>query len=145
MRWSEQVAHVVVVGGMLVGVSHDETNRASSRLSLERAAQNFHSVGFVPACCHAALSGPAPVELALDEVDVDVDAGRQTVYHSSHGFSMALPESRKCEYVAESVTHVSGDLFPNGHQDVIPKQCDILQLLVVLLMTVWGILSNPSD
>ena len=42
------------------------------------------------------------------------------------------------EYVAESVTHVSGDLFPNGHQDVIPKRCDILQLLIVFLMTVWG-------
>ena len=61
-------------------------------------------IGYNPKGC-----SPATVQFVLDKLHVDVYACREAVYYAAYGSSVAFPECCKCEYVAESVSHVEND------------------------------------
>ena len=105
MRRTKQVAHVVVVGRVLVGVSHLKAYGTARRLAFKHAAQQLHAVGFVATCGYGALSGTAAVQLALYEVEVYVYACRHAVYHSTHCRAVAFTVCGEREYVSECVSH----------------------------------------
>ena len=44
VRRAEDVAHIVVVGGALVGIADNEAYGTSRRLSLEHSAEQLHTV-----------------------------------------------------------------------------------------------------
>lgn len=101
MRWSEQVPHVVVVLRVLVGVPYNKAYRATCRLTLEHAAQQFHLVWLFPAGSDAALSRASAVQLLLNEVRVYADACRHAVHHAADGLTVALAECGQPEYVSK--------------------------------------------
>ena len=105
MRGTEEAAHVLVVLRVLVVVAHDEPDGAACGFAFEDAAEQFHLVGFVARRGDVALSGAPTVELGLNEVQVDVDAGRHAVDDAANGRAMALAEGGQPEYVAKSVLH----------------------------------------
>ena len=47
MRRAEELAHVIVVGGVLIGVSHHEAYGASSGFAFEDATEEFDAVGLL--------------------------------------------------------------------------------------------------
>lgn len=54
-----------------------------------------------------ALSGPATIQLLLDEFGIDFNTGRHAVDNASHRWSMTLAEGCQREDMPESVTHDS--------------------------------------
>ena len=75
---------------MLVRVAHNEADRTACRLALEDTAEQFHVVCLIACCRNVALTRTPTVQLLLDEVDIDVDAGRHTVNNTANGLTMAL-------------------------------------------------------
>ena len=75
---------------MLVGVAHLKSDRTPRGFSLKHPTEDLHPVGFLPACGDGTLSWSATVKLMLYEVEIDVDAGRHTVNHTSHRLAMTL-------------------------------------------------------
>lgn len=86
---------------MLVGVPYYEAYWATCRLALEHTAQQFHLVWLFPASGDTALSGAPAVQFLLDEVFVNADACRHAVHYTADGFTVALAESSKPEYVSK--------------------------------------------
>lgn len=97
------MAHVLVVGTMLVGVPDEEADWASGCASLEYAAQNLHLVLFLACGCQTTLSGATACQFALDKIKVYFYAGRHSVNHTANACSVALAKSGETEYVAKSV------------------------------------------
>lgn len=94
MRGSEYVAHVVVVTGVLVGVTHYETDGTTCRHAFEDATQQFYLVFFLTCCRDLALSGTATVQLGLNEIHVNRYTCWHTVDDTSNGLTVTLTESR---------------------------------------------------
>lgn len=93
---------------MLVGISYDETYGASRRFAFKHAAEQFHMVGFIASCSYSALSRSPSIELALDEVYVNIYTCGHAVYHSAYSLSVAFTECGQCEYVTVCVSHING-------------------------------------
>ena len=94
MRGSEHVAHVVVVTGVLVGVTHYEADGTACRHAFEDATQQFYLVFFLTRCRDFALSRTATVQLCLNEVYVNGYTCWHTVDDTSNGLAVTLTESR---------------------------------------------------
>lgn len=103
MRWSEEAAHVLIILRVLISVAHDEANGATSRFALKHTAQNLDLVGFVATSGNSALPRSATVQFALDERQVDVDAGRHAVDNATNGFAVALAKGGQREDVAKCI------------------------------------------
>ena len=88
---------------MLISVTHYESYRASCRLALEHPAKQFNLVGLVARCGYGALSWTAAIKLALDELQVDIYAGRHAVYYTSHSLSVTLAKRCKPENLSETI------------------------------------------
>ena len=97
MRRTEQLTHIIVVVGVLVGVTHDEADGASRRLALKHTTQQFHLILLLSACRDAALSWTAPVKLRLDECQVNSDACRHAVDNAANSLPVALAKRRQSE------------------------------------------------
>ena len=103
MGGTEQAAHVLVVLRVLVGVPDDEADGTASGLAFEDAAEQLHLVGLVARGGDLALSWATAVQLALDEVHVDVDACGHAVYDAADGFAVALTKGCQPEYGSETI------------------------------------------
>ena len=82
---------------MLVLVVHHEADGCSSGLPFEHAAEQFHAVLLLPVCGDAALSGPSSVQFVLNEVHVNLDAGRHSVDNAANSRPVALAEGGQRE------------------------------------------------
>ena len=102
------MAQVLVVLRVLVGVSDDKPDGTACRLAFKDPAEQFHPISLLTGRSELALSWSSPVELLLDEVQVDVDACRHTVDHTTDSLAMALSKGGQCEEVSERVTHLVG-------------------------------------
>ena len=100
---SEDVAQVVVVGGVVLGVAHEKSDGCAGGAALKDAGEKLHLVGFAAWGGEAALSRPAAVELLLDEVGVDVDAGGHAVDDAAYADAVAFAEGGEAEELSEGV------------------------------------------
>ena len=107
MGGTKDIAHVIIVGRVLVLVADNEADGTSSRLAFKHPAQQFHLVLLITAGGNTALAGTSAVEFLLNEIHVDVNACRHTVDNPSDGCSVALAKCGQPEYGSKSVTHVS--------------------------------------
>ena len=92
MGGAEHFAHILIVLGVLVGVAHNKSDRATCRFTFEHATEQLKLVSLLTACGYRALTWATTVKLRLDEVKVDVNASRHAVHHSTHGLAMTLAE-----------------------------------------------------
>ena len=92
MRRAEEVADILVVIGMLVLVPYHKTDGASGGLTLEDTRKALHLVRFLSAGSECRLSRTAAVQLLLDEVHVDGDAGREAVNYTTHTGTVRFTE-----------------------------------------------------
>ena len=63
MGGAKEVAQVVVVVGMLILVSHQETDGTAGGFSFKNAGKNLHFVSFLARRRQSALTGAATVKL----------------------------------------------------------------------------------
>ena len=103
MRGAEELPHIIVVGGLLLGVAHQEPYGGAGGLALKDAGEEFHLVGFRPLSGEHTLTGTTASHLALQEVDIYIDAGGHSVNHSSDARAVAFAEGGEPEYVSKSV------------------------------------------
>ena len=71
--------------------------------ALKDAGEKLHLVGFAAWGGEAALSRPAAVELLLDEVGGDVDAGGHAVDDAAYADAVAFAEGGEAEELSEGV------------------------------------------
>ena len=103
VRGTEHVAHVLVVGTVLVGVPHHEAYGATRGTALKDTAEDFHTVLLLACRGETALPRATACQFALDEVHVHGDACRHAVDYTSYGFAMTFAEGGQTEYVAKCV------------------------------------------
>ena len=101
MRRTEEVADILVVVGMLVLVPYDETDGATRRFSFEDARKEFYLVRFLTTGGEQGLSRATSVQLLLDEVHVDGDAGRKAVNHATHTGTVRFAERGQAEDISK--------------------------------------------
>jgi hypothetical protein len=101
MAGTKDVAKILVVVGMLIGIAHEEAYGMARGQSLEYAAQQFHLVSLLPGGDQSTLPRPATIEFALYEVHIDLNAGRHAIDDSANGGAVALSERRQAKYMAE--------------------------------------------
>ena len=106
MRRAEHFTHVVIVGGALVVVPDHKANGAACRLSVHHSAEQFHFVVFFAVGGNSALSGFPAVQLMLDEIHVDIHAGRHAVNDTTYGFAVAFAKGGQGEYFSKCVAHL---------------------------------------
>ena len=114
MRRAEHVAQIVVVAGVLIGVSNDETDGRTGRTALKHAAEQLNLVGLFARRGDAALARSSASQLVADELHIDTYARRHPVYHSSYGLTVAFAERSEPEYVAECISHFAMLYIPAG-------------------------------
>ena len=105
MRRTKKATHVVVVFGVLVGVSHHETNGRACAFAFEHTAKQLHLVGLITTRGELALTRPTPIKLRLDKVYIYIDARRHTIYHASDGWPMAFAKGGEGEKISKCVAH----------------------------------------
>ena len=105
MAGTENVAQVVVVSRMLIGVANQETNGTARGLAFEYARKQFHTVSLLPSCGETALAWATAVQFVLQEIKVNGDVGRHSVDDSANAFAVAFPKGGQREKVSESVAH----------------------------------------
>jgi hypothetical protein len=105
VRGPEGVLEVLVRARARVGVAHQDGDRRAERLPLEQAGENLGPVRLIARCGDAALTGPAPVEIALDFLDRELQAWRAPVDHHAHPAAMRFAEGRDAEEVTERGRH----------------------------------------
>ncbi len=108
-------------------VAHQERDRRPQREAVAHAREDLDRVGLAPLGGDGALPGAAAVELALDLLDGDRQAGRAAVDHHADGGAVRLPEGRHPKHRPEAVpAHRSvcpgrsrschGDRFSRQHE-----------------------------
>ena len=107
MGRTEQTAHVLIVLAVLVGVADKEAYWGAGRLAFEDAAEKLDLVGFLAVGGYVALTWASAVELALDEVDVDVDACWHAVDDTTNGWTVAFAEGCQAEKITECIAHIN--------------------------------------
>ena len=100
---SEDVAQVVVVGGMVLGVAHEKSDGGAGGASFKDAGEEFDLIGFAAWGGEAALSRSAAIELVLNEIGVDVDAGGHAVDDAAYADAVAFAEGGEAEELSEGV------------------------------------------
>ena len=138
---SENVAQVVVVGGVVLGVAHEKSDGGAGGAALKDAGEKFDLIGFAAWGGEAALSRSAAVELVLNEIGVDVDAGGHAVDDAAHADAVAFAEGGEAEELSEGV-HGVGDerrgpmRKDGGGEDPPPSVGASVGKLVMVMMTV---------
>ena len=103
MRGTEYVAHILVVLRVLIGVTHDEADGTTRRLALEDPTEQFHLIGFLARGRDLTLSWATAIELCLDKVHIDIDAGRHAVNNATYSLTMTLAKGRQPEYISKTI------------------------------------------
>lgn len=93
MAGAEQIAHVLIVGGMLVGIVHHKADGLAGGAPFKRSAEYLYPVGLLACRGEPALSGTAAVKLVLDKVQIHGNAWRHSVYDASDGLAVAFSKS----------------------------------------------------
>jgi len=97
VRGTEHVAHILVILAVLVGIAHQETDGATSRLALEDATEELYFVLLLAGSSEFTLPGLASGQFALNKGHIDLDASRHTVDDTSNGRTMTLTERGETE------------------------------------------------
>ena len=97
------MAHVLVVGTVLVGVPYHEAYGATGCTSFKYSAEQFHTVLLLACRGKAALPWASACQFALNEIKVHFYAGRHAVNNATYSFAMTLAKGGKSEYVAKCV------------------------------------------
>ena len=107
MGGTEERAQVLIVLRVLILVSDDEADGGAGRAPFEDAAEQLYVVGLGALGGQRALAGAAAVELALYEVEVDLDACGHAVDDAADGRPVAFAKGGQCEQMSERVAHTS--------------------------------------
>ena len=105
MGRTEHIADIGIIVGMLVGVAHQETNRASCRLAFEDTRQQLHLITFLSASGDAALSRTTTIEFRLDKVQINSYACRHAIHHTTDTGTMTLTECGQRKYMSKRISH----------------------------------------
>ena len=100
---SEDVAQVVVVRGVVLGVAHEKSDGGAGGAAFKDAGEEFDLIGFAAWGGEAALSRPAAVELVLNEIGVDVEAGGHAVDDAAYADAVAFAKGGEAEELSEGV------------------------------------------
>ena len=100
---SEDVAQVVVVRGVVLGVAHEKSDGGAGGASFKDAGEEFDLIGFAAWGGEAALSRSAAVELVLNEIGVDVEAGGHAVDDAAYADAVAFAKGGEAEELSEGV------------------------------------------
>ena len=103
MGGAEDIAQVIVVAAVLVGIADDEADGRACAPSFEDAGEELHAVALLARRGQTALPWLAPVELGLDEVEVQLNACGTAVHDAADGSAMALAKGCQTEKGAEGV------------------------------------------
>ena len=68
--------------------------------------ENFNAIRFLPGCGQPALTRTSSVELLLDFLDVDSQAGRAAVYDYADSAAVGFAKCRDSESFSETTAHV---------------------------------------
>ena len=100
---------VAIVLGALVDILDQHGDRRAGgdeRIAvLDHAGEDLHLVGLAPLGDEAGLAGTTAVELLLDVLAREADAGRAAVDHAAERRPVALAPGGDAEEVAEAVEH----------------------------------------
>ena len=91
----------------MIGILDKHGYRRTKRQAVLHSGQDTDTVGFLPRRGQTALSGPPPVKLGLDFVDIERQARRTPVHNGAYRGPVRFPEGRYPEDCAEYVAHVS--------------------------------------
>ena len=105
MRRTEDIADILVVMGMLIRVSHQETNRTSSGSSFEDTRKDFDLIALGTRSGELALSWLTAIQFVLDKIHIDGDARRHTIYHASNALTMTFAKGSQRKYIAKGISH----------------------------------------
>ena len=103
VRRTEDAEHIVVVGGVLVGVPDHETDGRARRLSLVDAGEELDLVALLARRSQPRLAGPPTVQFLLDALEIELDTSRTAVDDASDGRTVGLTEAGEPEDVSESI------------------------------------------
>lgn len=84
MRRAEEVAHIIVVGGVLVGILDNETYGLACGKSFENARKDFHAVFLIAGSDYRRLPGTAAIEFMLYFIYIEGYAGGYAVNDTAH-------------------------------------------------------------
>ena len=94
-----------IIQGVLVAVFDDGAQRRAAGDAVLQAGEKHRNIGLLPGGGQAVLAGPAPVQEAVQFLQVDSLPGGQAVYHHADGLSMGLAEHRNFQEIAEFRGH----------------------------------------
>src|SRR5262249_8761022 len=100
-----EVLHRLVGGGAGVGVADDEAERGAGGEAIEEAGEDLDGVGFLALRDEGGLAGAAAVELHLDGVQIETEAGRTAGDHAAHGRAVRFAEGGHAEEGSERARH----------------------------------------
>lgn len=103
MTRSEQVAHIVIVIAMLIGIAHEKTYRATRSLAFKHPRQYLDLVSLASSRSESALPWASSRQLSLHEVEVHLYPGRHAIDNATYSCSMALSKGSEAIYIAVSV------------------------------------------
>src|SRR5574340_1789886 len=108
----ELVLDGFVVFRLLVGVSHQQTDRRTGGASLEHAGKYFHLIRFVTLRGVARGSAAPPIHLMLDVGLSQCHSRRATIHDAAKRRAVALAKTGNHEQAPETVTgHAQPDWF----------------------------------
>ena len=79
MTRSKEVAHIVIVIAMLIGIAHEKTYRATRSLALKHPRQYFDLVSLAPRRSETTLTRATASQLCLYKIKVHINARRHAV------------------------------------------------------------------
>ena len=91
---------------MLVGVTYNKTNRTTCRTSFKDTAKQFDTIGFLPSRGYLAMSRTSAIKFLLDEIRIDENARRHSIYHTANCLTVAFPECGKREKMSKRIFHL---------------------------------------
>src|SRR4030095_16173768 len=112
VRGTVDVAQLLVGARARVGVADEDCDRGAEGLSLEDPREDLGAVGLLSRRRQATLAGPPAIELLLEVLRGQRDAGRTAVDDDAHAPSVRLPEGADAEQMAEGRAHAA--IIPPG-------------------------------
>ena len=103
--------HLVIGAGALVLVAHDDGDGGAEGLVVLQAGEDFSGIGLIARGDDVRLAGATTVELLLDILHTDGDAGRAAVNHHTHATSVRFAEGVDAEGLAEGGGHAESLAF----------------------------------
>ena len=83
MRWTEHIAHVVIIARPMVAIFNNKANRCAGSASLEQSREHLYSVVFAATGGYCRLSWTTAVKVVLDGIKVNLDTCGHSIDNAS--------------------------------------------------------------